>query len=135
MAKQQPLFHPTAQVERPAFPTPTRPLAKTTDLPSSQAASTAMRGSKRLGDLQRRALELVLAYPGSTANELAHAYARTRESDEVGTDSRTIPRRLRELERANYLLIAGTRMDSVTGKSGVCWWPTQKAKEWMTGNV
>jgi len=96
-------------------------LARRSDPTTSHEAARRLRGSPLLSRLQRSALDLVRLYPGSTANQLA----RLAGSD----DSRTIPRRLRELERAGYAIDAGTMKDDETGRQCLRWWPRQPRRE------
>ena len=92
-----------------------RPLARPADPHTSHEAAIKLKGSVRLRKLQAVTLDLVQRLPGLTGNDLARF---------AGTDdSRKIPRRLRELERAGYIKVKGTAVDPVTGRRGVRWWP------------
>lgn len=120
---QLPLIVPTAQGEQP-WPKTTLPLARTDDPATSKQAAAEMANSVRLGELQSAALCLVKENPGATANELSRVFAaRLRRVGETEHDSRTIPRRLRELERLELIEARGTKKDPVTNKQCLCWWP------------
>jgi predicted HTH transcriptional regulator len=82
---------------------------------TSREAAVALKGSKRLGELQHLALEAVKTHPGSTANELSQ--------HEGFPDPRIINRRLSELKRAGKVKTVGTSVDPATGRRGMRWWP------------
>jgi predicted HTH transcriptional regulator len=94
-----------------------RLLARRTDPMTSKEAATAVSSTAQIGNLQRAALALVREHPGLTANDYARLF-------QNATDSRTIPRRLRELERKGLLRVNGSGVDPVTGKRGLLWWPS-----------
>jgi len=103
---------------RSTFPVATGPLARTVHPATSKTAWRAMRGSEALGRMQGWALDMVTAHPGSTANDLA------RLAD--CPDTRAIPKRLRELERAGLIYDDGTLIDPITRRAGVQWWPGRR---------
>ena len=92
-----------------------RPLARPADPYTSHEAAVHMKGSERLRLLQAVALDMVQKNPGEIANKLSRLAG--------SEDSRKIPRRLRELERAGLIKAEGTDVDPVTGRRGVRWWP------------
>jgi len=103
----------------PEMPVETSPLVRRDGPATAAASAAAMRGSKRLGDLQREALELVRQHPGSTAHELD----RLRPSG----DSVRIARRLSELRNSHLIYTSGTKPDPVTGRACQRWWATSDA--------
>ena len=94
-----------------------RPLARPADPHTSHEAAVNMKGSGRLRKLQAVTLDLVQRLPGLTGNDLAR-FAGT-------ADSRKIPRRLRELERAGLIRAEGTLTDVLTGRRCIRWWPVE----------
>ena len=97
------------------FAVPTSPLVRKEGPATSREAAVALRGSRRLGELQHLALEAVKLHPGSTATELSHY--------EGMADPRLINRRLSELRQAGKVKTAGHSIDPFTGRRCMRWWP------------
>ncbi len=97
-------------------PVKTGPLYRKSDPYTSRLSAAEMRGSARLAALHRLVLDLVQQHPGCTANELARIAG--------ASDPRRINRRLSELEKAGHVKSAGTKVDPITNRRGLRWWPT-----------
>lgn len=104
------------RVGDPDEPVGVGPMARTEDPNTSHTAARQMKLRKeKLVGLQRLALSLVMAYPGRTATEYARISAHI--------DSRTIPRRLRELERGGMIREGESRFCTFTHQNCLTWWP------------
>jgi predicted transcriptional regulator len=88
--------------------------ARATDPETSKLAAAHVTG--HLGDIQRWALEIVKAYPGSTASELADVKG-------IG-DPRQINRRLPELEELGRVRRGEARECQITGRKAATWYAT-----------
>ena len=96
-------------------PVPTPPRAKAGDPWTSHVSGEAMRGSRRLGELQTEALQMVNRHIGSTAQELAEI--------DGARDIVRLARRLSELERVGAIYSEGSKINPRTGKPCLRWWP------------
>ncbi len=98
-------------------PVPTPPRHKRGDPWTSRESGDAMRGSRRLGQLQAEAHALVVAHPGLTAQEIAEI--------DGHRDLVRIARRLSELQRAGRIESRGHGGNSRTGRRCIRWWPVE----------
>jgi len=90
------------------------PGARATDPETSHLAAAELRGSKRLGELQRIALDLSFASPGSTMGE---------HSQVSGIERNVLSPRFNELRRAGFILYGDKRRCTTTGKTCLTIWP------------
>ena len=124
MREQQPLFGQTAPQTAAGGDPSMRPAgARATDPETSHAAAEEIETSGSAEAQRNAVFELVSAHPGCTSDELA-AFSKH-------LDRWQVARRLPEL-RDKYALVTtrgGTKREStVTGRTGLCWWPTGKGE-------
>jgi len=73
----------------------------------------ALRGEGYLGEMQQAVLSLIRRYPDRTDRELARLAGRA--------DPNVLRPRRTELYQAGYLIMAGRRRCSVTGRTAMTW--------------
>ena len=92
-------------------------LVRNTDPETSREAAEELRASGRLGELQGRVLDMGRSQPGLTINEYWPI---------SGLDKVCISPRFAELRRAALIEDRGKKVDRLTGRPCLCWWPVQR---------